>query len=177
MSKVPRKPNPDRLKRQAFHHLERWPTTRANLRRVLRRKVARAVPHHVFEVEEAHAWIEAVLDDLERIGVLNDTRWALDKARSGIRKGQSPRQVRANLRAKGIAPELVEQALDAVEGDTELRAAVTYARKRRLGPFAPPGRSPEQRTKDLARLARRGFSYDVARRVLDAEDPEALTSS
>jgi regulatory protein len=58
-------------------------------------------------------------------------------------------------------------------GDAELRAALRYARRRRLGPFRLEGRA-ERRDRDLAALGRQGFDYETARRVIDCQDPAAL---
>ena len=59
-------------------------------------------------------------------------------------------------------------------GDPELAAALTYARRRRIGPYRPAGDRAAARARDLAALSRQGFDYDVARRVIDADDPEDL---
>ena len=58
--------------------------------------------------------------------------------------------------------------------DPELPAAVTMAKRRRLGPFAVKPPNGEQREKHLAALARAGFSYDVAQRVIDGKDIDGI---
>ncbi|HEY9537533.1 MAG TPA: hypothetical protein VIS03_08050, partial [Kiloniellaceae bacterium] len=61
--------------------------------------------------------------------------------------------------------------------DVELRAALRYARRRRLGPFrleSGPDDRAERRERDLAALGRRGFDYETARRIIDSDDPAAL---
>jgi regulatory protein len=79
---------------------------------------------------------------------------------------------------KGVAPDDIDGALAALAetaGNTDFTAAVNLARRRRLGPYRPLAARAEMREKDLAALARAGFSYDIARRVVDAataEDPE-----
>ena len=55
----------------------------------------------------------------------------------------------------------------------DLVAAATYARKRRIGPYRRRDRG-EQRQRDLARLARQGYSFEIARTVIDAATVEAL---
>ena len=60
------------------------------------------------------------------------------------------------------------------EEEPERSAATRLARKRRLGPYRPVAARRDNREKDLAALARAGFSYDVALSVIDAEDPETL---
>ena len=43
-----------------------------------------------------------------------------------------------------------------------------------MGPFRPAEARKESREKDLAALARAGFSYDTALDVIDAESVEEL---
>ncbi len=49
-------------------------------------------------------------------------------------------------------------------------AAARYAR-RRLGSFRAAPEREEHRQRDLAALARAGFGYSVARRIIGAESP------
>ena len=58
----------------------------------------------------------------------------------------------------------------------ELKAAAAFARRRRLGPYRTKDREPN-RLRDLAALARAGFAYDLARKVIDAADPDALAGT
>jgi regulatory protein len=84
--------------------------------------------------------------------------------------------IRARLRAKSLPAELIEAALaEAADGDRahELRAALRYARRRRLGPYRLQDRA-ERRERDLAALGRQGFDYETARRVVDSDDPAGL---
>ena len=56
------------------------------------------------------------------------------------------------------------------EGDPELEAARAYARRRRLGPWrTKPDDSWERRQKELASMARAGFSFGVAKQALEEE--------
>ena len=56
----------------------------------------------------------------------------------------------------------------------ELAAAVTLAKRRRLCPYFNGQVAADTREKHLAALARAGFSYDIARQVIDAESEEDL---
>lgn len=56
----------------------------------------------------------------------------------------------------------------------DLAAAIKLARKRRLGPFRLPEKRAEMRAKDMAALARAGFDFDTARRVIDADSVDGL---
>ena len=51
----------------------------------------------------------------------------------------------------------------------EDQAARAYAKRRRLGPYRRPDLRAAHRDRDLAALARAGFAYGLARRVIDME--------
>ena len=44
----------------------------------------------------------------------------------------------------------------------------------RLGPYRLPEDRKDNRARDLAAMARAGFAYDVAKKVIDAPSPDAL---
>jgi regulatory protein len=55
------------------------------------------------------------------------------------------------------------------EPNAELDAARAFARKRRLGPHREPDQRAQHRQKDLAALARQGFSFDTAKKALGTD--------
>ena len=67
----------------------------------------------------------------------------------------------------------LDQELDTDPKQREWQAAVALARRRRLGPFRQKDRK-EHRDRDLAAMARGGFEYQLARKVIDATDADAL---
>lgn len=175
MRRQPKPLDRRRLEAGARHHLERWSASRAHLERLLLRRVDRAIGVHGGDRDEAVAWIRDILDRLEAEGTLSDDRLARDRARRLNERGVSSRAIRARLFEKGIGGPAVGQALaDLGESgqDPDLRAAATYVRKRRLGPFRQDPSAWRER--DLARLARAGFPVRTALRVLDAPDVAAL---
>lgn len=176
MAKPPAKITPATIENAALHYLERFATSSANLRRVLMRKVDRSLAHWGGAREEAVAEVEAVLAKLSRLGYLDDAAYAQQKTRSLHRRGDSARTIRAKLAARGVSADdaaaaLAELAEEVAEPD--LAAAVRLARRRRLGPFRLRDRAGF-RDKDLAALVRAGFSFDLARTVIDSPDAAAL---
>lgn len=164
------------LERSAQRYIERYETATGHLRRLLMIKVARSAQAHGTDAEEGAAAVEALLDRFQRAGVLDDRRFARARVRSLHRRGCSRAMISARLAAKGVARAVIEEALEEVEGaagDRDLAAALTFARRRRLGPYRPEGRA-ERRERDLAALGRQGFGYETARRVIDCADPAAL---
>jgi regulatory protein len=167
------------LEKSALFYLERYAASSGQLRRVLLRRVKRAemLGLDATQAEAARNHIEALIARLLASGILDDRRFAESQAQSLQRRGSSRRRIRQRLAAKGVEREFVEDALETIEpeGETsELAAACVLARRRRLGPYRAAGTRRDFRRKDLATLARAGFSLDVARQVLAARDPEAL---
>ena len=157
-----------------MHYLERYSSSSTNLRRVLMRRIHRSIAHWGDDLETAIGCLDLVLSKLTRLGYLDDSRYAL--ARAGVlrARGGSTLKVKAGLAAKGVNKELIDMALSqlAERGDGgDLEAAFVYARKRRLGPYRISGRD-EFRDRDLAALGRAGFSWAVAKRVVDTRQDE-----
>ncbi|MDA1023900.1 MAG: RecX family transcriptional regulator [Proteobacteria bacterium] len=165
----PRKATPRHLENSALYYLQRFATSSENLKRVLMRKVARSAYVHDTDVAESEAFVQDLIARFQRSGLLDDAVFAKGRAETLHRRGNSGRQIRAKLRQKGVADDDIDTALAALGdgGEAELAAALNYAKRRRFGPFAAKRPTPEQREKQLASLARAGFSYDVARRVLE----------
>lgn len=157
----------EHLERVALRYLERYAGTTERVRRVLARRVTQSVAEFGTDPDEGARAIDEVLGKLRRLGYLDDARFAVARVRSLRKRGKSARAVRAALSAQGVAQDVVERALAEEEGeDAELEAARAFVRRRRLGPHRPAEARDAEREKDLARLARAGFSYDVAVRAL-----------
>jgi regulatory protein len=165
----PSKITPSYLENAALHYLERYSSSRANLKRVLMRKVDRSLAHWVGERDEAVPMVEAVIAKLAGLGYLDDSAYAGTKVRGLRRKGASARLIQAALSAKGVEAETVAAALAEQDPDSELEAAFTLARRRRLGPYRAADKRAEFRAKDLAALGRAGFSWETARAVIEAD--------
>lgn len=178
--KPPRRVSAQSLENSALTYLQRYDSTAENLRRVLDRKVRRAAMHPESTVDTAQAaqWIAEVAAKMVRLGYIDDTRTATMKARGLFAKGTAPATIRRRLALAGAGEDAIDAAIVEIAGDGEraatLAAAITLARRKRLGPYRTQAERAERRNKDLATLARAGFDFDTARRVIDAPDTESL---
>jgi len=145
---------PGELRARALRLLARREHSRAELARKL-------APH-----AESPAALAQLLEALAAKKQLSDERYAELRAHQLARKYGAAR-IRADLKAKGIAPELVARA----SGDEELeRARAILARKYRDG-----AGSREERARRMRFLQSRGFSHDTIRKLLSSDaDDEAL---
>ncbi len=175
--KGPKKATARYLENAALYHLDRYATSRAHLARLLMMRVERSARAHGTDREEGAKHIDAILDKLTRNGLLDDRNYAETRARSLHRRGTSARGIRADLAAKGVAANHIDAAFSGLRDDTadpEVAAAIVYARKRRLGPYRNEEQRAEKRDRDMAALGRKGFSYELVRRIIDAENLEVV---
>lgn len=172
----PRKITPDSLGRIALHYLERYATSSENLRRVLIRRIRRSAEAHDTDPDEQMPHVDALIVRYQQAGLLDDQAYARMRAESLHRRGTSGRMIRMKLAAKGVPSDAIDDALESLTelvANADLSGACNYARRRRIGPWRLRDRT-DYRDRDLAALARQGFSYTIARKVIDAEDPEML---
>ena len=168
------------LQNAAVFYLERYASSAEGLRRVLRRRVSKARMLEAPVMDNVDEAIEALVQKFVTAGLLDDKAFAQTKARSLHRRGMSGRLTRQRLQVAGVAAEDVEQAMAALDDELgtdpakrELQAALAFARRHRLGPFRAKDREA-YKARDLASMARAGFAYSLARRVIEAADPDAL---
>ncbi|MCH1474923.1 MAG: RecX family transcriptional regulator [Alphaproteobacteria bacterium] len=170
-----------RLMNKAVHYLGRYSASRQRLREVLHRFAMRKLEAHE-EVEISRA-IDAVLDDCIRLGYVDDAAFALSRARNKRRSGGSTLAIRRSLAEHAIGQDLANEALAAADeatSDGELTAALRLAARRRIGPYFTRQRDDDTYRKQLASLARAGFSFATAKAVMaldNAEEADELAES
>ena len=113
----------------------------------LRRRLdARGIPEHSRE---------AAIETMKRAGLVDDERFAAERARSLAERGAGDLRIRHDLESRGVGAELVDAALEQLEPESE--------RARRL--FEEHGRSPRA----LRKLAANGFAEDVLHDLVAGE--------
>ncbi len=129
-----------------------------------RQELARKLSAYVEEGEDRGDEIVALLDDFQKRGWLSDERFAEQvvntrKSRFGSRK------VAHELREKGVAESLVEQA---TAGMDDLVNARTVWQKK----FGSQPESREEWAKQARFLQSRGFGFEIIKRILREEQDE-----
>ncbi len=176
-----------RLKEAAFSYLARHGASMMRLRQVLARRLARWREAAALSADERSALVEEVAAEMAALDLVNDRRFAQERAMTLLRRGLGPPAMRSRLLALGLSSADVDEAMVAVlgeEGDRAreaavLEAALAYARRRRLGPFAKVKggdgrRDPRHQARALAAFQRRGLPLALARIILEAPDEKAL---
>lgn len=137
------------------------------VQQTLERRAARRMAVRSLDDTTA-ALVQAVVDELQELGLVDDVSYAETRAASLAAKGLSRRRIARGLSIKGIAEEAIAKAIP-LDVDELTQARRLVARKR-LGHLRPDGTTPDMRRKDLAVLARAGFAFAIASRALEAPD-------
>ncbi len=165
----------------ALGYAARYATTAARLERYLARKLGERGWSDPVPADPA-----ALVSRLCSLGYVDDRAWAAARARDLGARGLGARRVRGALAAAGVDREDIGAVLDRGADGSEdgggadepgaaaLATAITFARRRRFGPFArTPDPDPARQRRELAAMARAGHDFDIARRVLLARDEAA----
>jgi regulatory protein len=176
---IPRKVSAASIENAALYYLGRYATSSENLRQVLERKIIRASKHHETNIKACTGFVGDLIQRYLENGILNDKIYAQAQAASMNRRGKSLRAIRSRLRQKALSSEIIDKAIEALTdqvGTPDLSAAIAYARKRRLGPYRKNVHSQSNLDKELATLARSGFSYSLALHIVKAKNIDELES-
>jgi regulatory protein len=147
------------VRQECFDQAMGYIEGRLHSRKELHRKLTRR--------EYGETIVNAVLDDLERLGYVNDAQFAKSKALSAAQyKQHGRRRAYMELMKAGVKGEVADKALnDVYEQHDSLSVARELARKKapglkRLGPIVA-------RRRLVGMLQRRGFDYESIKPVVD----------
>lgn len=158
----PRRPipplNESSLQEVTIRYVGKYATTRAKLEAYLRRKL------------RERGWegpgpdIAALIERMADLGYVDDATYAMARSRSLGARGYGKRRLREQLRIAGVDEN--DGAAAEAHADAEaVEAAVRFATRRRIGPFANASADPRQREKWIAAMIRGGHDFRLARAI------------
>jgi regulatory protein len=149
------------LNELALRYVGRFATTRAKLRSYLTRKVRERGWSGAGEPD-----LGSIAERFADLGYIDDASYALSKSQSLTARGDGKKRVVQALKIAGIGEEDSSTARDHAEVEA-VTAAVRFARRRRIGPFAQiPPANPRERDKALAAMMRAGHGFELSRAIL-----------
>lgn len=179
-SSAPRSPA-DRIKKRLTHkalnYLSRYASTSVQLEIILRKFVRRKF--NQTDSALLDQMIPEVIKSCVRLGYIDDEAFIRSQFRQGVQSGFSQRRILLKLAQRGINREVavavMEEQLSRVadEEDSDLAAALIYARKKSVGPYSRADLRPGDNQRHLARLARNGFAFNVAKQVMALPSADA----
>lgn len=157
------------LESLALRYVSRYATTKHKLASYLHRKVREKNG----DADQTDA-ITEITNKYERLGYIDDALFAQNKASALQRKGYGERRIAQALNNAGISEPDQKKALLLSE-QSKWDAAEKFARKRRIGPFAPEEYDRAKCQKLLQAFMRAGHGYDIAIRFVFAKPGEMVS--
>jgi regulatory protein len=148
-----------RLEELALRYVGRYATTRGKLRTYLARKLR----ERGWDGEQPPD-LEALATRLSDLGYIDDAAYALSKSQQLTSRGYGKRRLEAKLRLAGVGDEDSQAARDLAEAEA-VEAALRFAERRRIGPFAAEIGDSRRREKAIAAIVRAGHSLSLARAI------------
>lgn len=173
------------LENAGAYYLGRYASSRENFRRVMMRKIDKSCKDNPDQSYEKCCYLlNQTIEKFDRLGYLDDEKYALSQYRQMRLKGKSFLFICQKLKEKGVPSEIIETMCHndtespAHDQETEYKTALRLCQKKRIGAFRrhesrQPADQADIYRKELARLARAGFSYDVAKKALDTPREKA----
>jgi len=154
------------LEQAALFYAGRYATTRARLRAYLTRKLRERGWAGAGEPP-----VEPVVERLAALGYVDDRAFAAARGVALGRRGYGERRVGEALRAAGIEDSDSAEARQAAR-DGAWDAALRFAERKRIGPFASVESDRAGREKAVAAMIRAGHPPQYARRLAGARPGE-----
>lgn len=148
------------LQELALKYVERFQTSRAKLGSYLARKVRERGWDGLEEPD-----FDGLADWMSQRGYIDDSAYALAKSQSLTGRGYGRRRVDEKLRLAGIGEKDGRAARELAE-ERSVSAAMRFAERRKIGPFAAEARDSKQREKAIAAMVRAGHSLALARAIV-----------
>jgi len=180
--KPPKKISEKYLYNSGLAYLQRFPASSHHFKSVMMRKIQKSCRFHEDQdIEQCRTWLDALTDKFKELALLDDEAYLKGMVTSYRRRGLSSTQISLKLSPKGYNREEVTEELHKYDTDEygdlleeqngDFYAALIFARKKRLGPFDRDNRKTPE--KALAAMARGGYSYDTAQKILGLSLEEA----
>ena len=150
------------LVKYAINYLSKYSSSKSNLERILRNKIRKT---NIEKKEKFTLYnsIPEIIKKLEKNNFINDYNYATSKVNLFISNGKSKMFIKNYLFKKGIDEKLSSEIfaqLNEEDSNWEIKSARTFARKKNF-------QKNNNNEKNLSKMARAGFSYEIAKKILE----------
>jgi regulatory protein len=154
--------NKDKLLKYAIYYLSKYSSSKKNLEFILKKKIRRLSDEKKIRFQ-LYNEIQIIIEKLENLNLINDQVFVESKIQSLQYQAKSKNYIKQYLLQKGIDKQLIEEQISLFyenNKNLEKENALKFAKKRNLLD------NDQDYQKKLSKMARAGFSYDVAKEIL-----------
>ena len=155
--------NKDKLLKYAIYYLSKYSSSKKNLEFILKKKIRRLTDDKKIRFQ-LYNEIQIIIEKLENLNLINDQVFVESKIQSLQYQAKSKNYIKQYLLQKGIDKQLIEEQISLFyenNKNLEKENALKFAKKRNLLD------NDQDYQKKLSKMARAGFSYDIAKEVLN----------
>ena len=154
--------NKEKLLKYAIYYLSKYSSSKKNLEYILKKKIRRISDEKKIRFQ-LYKEIKIIIDKLEELKLINDTIYVESKINALLNQVKSKNYIKQYLISKGISSELADTQMSLIyekNQDLEKENALKFAKKRNLL------NDKKDYEKKLSKMARAGFSYEIAKEIL-----------
>ena len=154
--------NKDKLLKYAIYYLSKYSSSKKNLEFILKKKIRRLSYEKKIRFQ-LYNEIQIIIEKLEKLNLINDQVFVESKIQSFQYRAKSKNYIKQYLLQKGIDKQLIEEKISLFyenNKNLEKENALKFAKKRNLLD------NDQDYQKKLSKMARAGFSYDIAKEIL-----------
>ncbi len=154
--------NKDKLLKYAIYYLSKYSSSKKNLEFILKKKIRRLSDEKKIRFQ-LYNEIKIIIEKLEKLNLINDQVFVESKIQSLQYQAKSKNYIKQYLFQKGINKQLIEEQISLfykINKDLEKENALKFAKKRNLID------NDQDYQKKLSKMARAGFSYEIAKKIL-----------
>jgi len=151
------------LTKYAIDYLSKFSSSKKNLERILTNRI-RKLQLEKNDKFYLYQSIKKIIIKLEDNNLISDSNYSYSKIKSFILQGKSKMYIYAYLTQKGVDKNIIIDNFEKInleDPEWEENSAKTFARKKNLN------QKLNNFQKNLAKMARAGFSYDVSKKILE----------
>ena len=154
--------NKDKLLKYAIYYLSKYSSSKKNLEFILKKKIRRLSDEKKIRFQ-LYNEIQIIIEKLENLNLINDQVFVESKIQSLQYQAKSKNYIKQYLLQKGIDKQLTEEQISLFyenNKNLEKENALKFAKKRNLID------DDQDYQKKLSKMARAGFSYEIAKEIL-----------
>ena len=162
------------LNKNGLRYLSKFETTEFQFKLFLRKKIDVFDPN--LRSSKKNVFVDLITEKMKKLNYINDLRYSEIKGEKIFNNGGSKKLLKFKLNEKGINDEIIEKITNKFFSNKldEIQSALIYSKKKKIGVFYQKKINENDannlKNKWFGALARRGFSYETAKKVFDIDN-------
>ena len=162
------------LNKNGLRYLSKFETTEFQFKSFLKKKIDVFNPN--IRSSEKYKFIHLITEKMKKLNYINDLRYSDIKGEKIFNSGGSKKLLKFKLYEKGVNDDIIEKITNKFFSHKldEVQSALIFSKKKKIGVFYQKKLNESDasnlKNKWFGTLARRGFSYETAKKVFEIED-------